>query len=240
MYIVACYNIWDDDPNLKMSLKSIENQVNQYIFVLGPYKGYPLYPDQEIEETNEDTCKLIKRTLGDKFWDCDRRADKFWESEIEKRNAYMIYMSALRTPEILEELKDGEDVWMLIIDSDEIFMNQLGLALNKLGDIPKDINFLSIPIYQKGMMWNDLRLPIRLIRYPPEGLEYKHTHFHIFYNDKLITSDYVLWDYGIMNMVGNRPADRIAQQEMYYREIVEKKLEKNVLYQNLMQYSRVE
>jgi hypothetical protein len=230
MYIVACYNVWDDDANLRLSLIPLLNQVDEFIFLLGPYKNYPLYEGQTIEETNEKSLKMISNLVGDRAT-YDRNNHQPWESEIAKRNRYM---------ELMDTFSE-EDLWMLIIDSDEILASETGITLNTLtamGLIPNKINFISLPIYQMGMMYNDIRLPIRLIRYPPEGLRYRDTHYHIYYGDTLLITDAILWDFGIFHLVGNRPRERIAQQEMYYQQIVEKNLEKNALYKHMLQFRR--
>lgn len=237
MYTVACMSIWDDDANLKLSIMTTMKHVDEYIFLLGPYKDYPLYVGQTIEDTNEKTRTMIYNLMGKKKFSIDNNMSAPWKSEMVKRNRYMELMDTY----------DEHDLWMLIIDSDELLFSEVGLplaALSQLQSMPNKMNFISLPIWQHGMMYNDIRLPIRLIRYPTQGsLRYKKTHYHIYYDDMdgkdtLAITDAVLWDIGIWHLVGNRPQERIAQQEMYYQQVVEQNLEKNALYKTMLQYQR--
>ncbi len=80
-YIVACMNVWDDDFNLKLAISSIMDQVDEFIFLLGPYKYYPLFKDQNIYDINQETREMIYKLMGKKRFVIDNNMSHLGQAE---------------------------------------------------------------------------------------------------------------------------------------------------------------
>ncbi|KKN86528.1 hypothetical protein LCGC14_0267040 [marine sediment metagenome] len=222
-------NVWDDDFNLKLAISSIMDQVDEFIFLLGPYKYYPLFKDQNIYDINQETREMIYKLMGKKRFVIDNNMSQPWEREIDKRSRYFELLSDWTHPA-------GLALWAFVIDSDELYTGNNNNLRTLFKQDPKDYSFIGVPIFAKDQVHPaDLRTPIRLFRIPEDDvLRYDGTHYEVYDKNGLCRSEVVFWDIKIYHLVGNRRQDRMYQQEYYYSQVVKNKLEKNALFHHLI------
>ena len=144
-YIVACMNVWDDDFNLKLAISSIMDQVDEFIFLLGPYKYYPLFKDQNIYDINQETREMIYKLMGKKRFVIDNNMSQPWEREIDKRSRYFELLSDWTHPA-------GLALWAFVIDSDELYTGNNNNLRTLFKQDPKDYSIIGVPIFAKDQV----------------------------------------------------------------------------------------
>ena len=148
--IIACYNIYNEAKYLEESMKSIRDKVDKIVVIDGAYRKFP----HIIPFSTDDSLKIAEK-YADKVIKCEREMvidnlESFsWESEIAKRNQYLI----------------GEegDIY-LVVDGHEIWK---GALPNPPGDYRL--------VIKKDGKW--LRFP-RMFRHR-EGIFYMNHHYEL-------------------------------------------------------------
>lgn len=266
-YIVACYNVWNDDRNLEFSIRSLIGHVDFWIFIVGPYKDHPQNEksyDEKIaiaKRTREMIFKLVSQPQDDGHtFTSALVVDLEDASEIQKRNAYM-QAFWWNHPEILEKEELGtcqaiwqargnvgeldSDLWMLIMDSDEMLAIDPHLSLRMMLDATS-AGAISIPNVSRGYMLPDRVIyPLRLIRVPGRvtgRLEYKGNHYSIFHDiddlSVMIKADTIMPELQLMHLQGNRHPERRKQNAEYYQKVEAGGLEEHVGSYKLLKLQR--
>ena len=233
--IIVCYNIYDCLASLRISLASISEKVDGAIFVYGPYRlvfdPTGLMSEKEIKAEEDKHIRLIEHYFPKENFSFIRK--DVWESEIEKRNAYLQS----------DFLRDGD--YLLILDDDELFMSisdaslkttiawanrksfTIGWRHAKSTDIGLNVHNpedFVIPILQRGFRRApDAIAMMRLFRFD-KNLAYHTNHFTIvdmsMRDDKgrpqLIIPEAMMWNMSIMHVEDMKDPNRIRKKRQYY------------------------
>lgn len=148
--IIACYNVYNEAKYLEESLKAIKKKVDYIIVVDGAYKkfphAYPFSTDGSLKISKKYANKVISKRIA-------------WNSEIEKRNQYLIG-------------KPGDTY--LVIDGHEIWEGELKLPFKNY----------RIKIQMKDGPHEFFRMFIH-----QNGIHYKENHYDLWVGNKLLYTE---------------------------------------------------
>jgi len=174
---IACYNVYNEAEFLEESLKSIRNKVDLIVAVDGAYKKFP----HEFPFSTDGTLAIAK-----KYADKVIENSEAWESEIFKRNQYLIGKSG--------------DIY-LVIDGHEIWTGDL---------IPPFGNFRIK--WKKSDGWHET---FRMFEHKP-GIHYKEFHYNICINGKSIGQDFPVYPHGYLTHLDTKDKIRLEAKKKYY------------------------
>lgn len=112
--VFVAYNVWDSEVAWQFSLRSISLQVDGVIAVVGPYKGWQ--SDRNPDEIAADMRDTLQANIP-KGMPVEWIYKPVWESQIDKRNAYLKCENFKNI-----EVRPGD--YLLILDDDEILLTK--------------------------------------------------------------------------------------------------------------------
>jgi len=178
MRLIACYNIYNEAQYLEESLKSIRDKVDLIVVVDGAYKKFPhkipWSTDGSLEIARRYTPYVIER-------------DRAWESEIAKRNAYLIGSVG--------------DIY-LVIDGHEIWS----------GDLTPPFGNYRIK-WKLSDGWHEA---FRMFKHKL-GIHYQQFHYSIWIGNKCLDQDFPLYPHGyLIHKYPDYPKERQEARKKYY------------------------
>ena len=174
--LYICFNIYNEAEYLEEALKAVKGK-GKIVIVDGAYKKFP----HQIPYSTDGSLEIAK-----KYTDIIIETKEPWQSEIFKRNQYLIG-------------KEGDTY--LVIDGHEIWK----------GDLTAPFGNYRIKWKLKDG-WHEA---FRMFKHA-EGIHYQRAHYEIWIGDKEIGTDFPVYPHGHLIHKDVKSKERIKNKEYYY------------------------